>query len=329
MRALVFSCHDFEQPFLTSAAQTFGVDLQFTSVTLSPETAALAHGYEMVSLFANDNANREALISLHRQGTRFLSLRCAGFNHVQLDTARELGLQVARVPEYSPYSVAEHTVGLLLTLNRKLHRAWARVREQNFSLNGLLGFDLHGKTIGIIGLGKIGLAFARIMLGFGCRVLVYDPQVNNEATSMGIHYVSLDQLLRESKVISLHCPLTPETQYIINQESLAKTQRGVFILNTGRGALIDSKALIQYIKSGHIGAVGLDVYEQESGIFFADRSGDILTDDLLARLMSFPNVFITGHQGFFTQEALENIANTAISNIVAYSKSQPNECWLT
>ena len=328
-RVFVFGCQDFEPEFLDAAAARHGIELQYSASTLSAQTAGRASQYSAVSIFANDQADRAALENLAAHGTRFIALRCAGFNQLDLQAAKQLAIDAARVPEYSPYSVAEHTVGLLLTLNRKLHRAWARLREQNFSLKGLLGFDLHGKTIGIIGLGKIGIAFARIMRGFGCTVLAYDVQQHPEAAELGIQFVSLPVLLQQSDVISLHCPLNEHTHHILNAETLAQTKPGVFLLNTGRGALIDSKALIQRIKSGHIGAVGLDVYEQESGVFFADRSGEILNDDVLARLMTFPNVFITGHQGFFTREAVQNIADTTMQNLADFFSGRRSDCWLT
>lgn len=328
-RVLVFSCQDFEPEFLDAAAERHGIALHYSDSILSEQSAVLARQFTAVSIFANDQADRAALERLHEGGTRFIALRCAGYNQLDLDAARQLGIAAARVPEYSPYAVAEHTVGLLLTLNRKLHRAWIRVREQNFSLKGLLGFDLHGKTVGIIGLGKIGLAFARIMRGFGCTVLAYDVRQDPNAITLGVQFVSLPALLQQSDVISLHCPLNEHTYHILDQRNLGQTKPGVFLLNTGRGALIDSKALIQFIKSGHIGAVGLDVYEQESGVFFADRSGEILDDDVLARLMTFPNVIITGHQGFFTREAVQNIAETTLQNLADFFAGKRRDNWLT
>lgn len=326
---LVYSTRRYEHDSLIDTLSASGYDVHTTEAPLDARTALAAHDIPAVCLFTNDDANRCVLDILARGGTRFIALRCAGFNNVDLDAARRLGIQVARVPEYSPYAVAEHTVGLLLTLNRKLHRAYARVREQNFALDGLLGFDLHGKTVGIVGMGKIGCAFARIMLGFGCEVLFHDPAPREDALHLATEQVDLDALLSRSDVISLHCPLTPTTHHLINAEHLARCKSGVFLLNTGRGALIDTPALIQAIKSGHVGAVGLDVYEQESGVFFSDHSGDILNDDVLARLMTFPNVFITGHQGFFTREALQSIANTTKANLDAFFAGQSAPSWVT
>ena len=328
MDVLIYSSQAFEQPFLDAAATARGHRCVHQSVALSAATAALAHGFPAVSLFVNDDASAPVLQQLAAGGTRLLALRSAGFNHVDLTAAKALGLAVARVPAYSPYSVAEHTIGLILTLNRKLHRAYARVREQNFSLNGLLGFDLHGKTVGIIGTGKIGAVLARILTGFGCRILACDPVTNPDCVALGVRYVPLPELLRDSQIISLHCPLTSETKHLINDQTLAQMQPGVMLINTGRGALIDSKAVIRAIKSGQLGALGMDVYEEEAGLFFADHSGDILTDDVLARLMTFPNVFITGHQGFFTREALQNIADTTMANVSTFVAGTPNENWL-
>ena len=329
MDVLIYSSQAFEQPFLDAAAAARGHRCTHQSVALSAATAALARGFPAVSLFVNDDGSAPVLQQLAAGGTRFLALRSAGFNHVDRAAAKALGLAVTRVPAYSPYSVAEHTVGLILTLNRKLHRAYARVREQNFSLNGLLGFDLHGKTIGIIGTGKIGTVLARIMTGFGCQILASDPLPNPDCQALGVRYVPLPALLRDSQIISLHCPLTAETKHLINDQTLAQMQPGAMLINTGRGALIDSKAVIRAIKSGQLGALGMDVYEEEAGLFFADHSGDILTDDVLARLMTFPNVFITGHQGFFTQEALQNIADTTMANVSAFAAGTPNDNWLS
>jgi D-lactate dehydrogenase len=241
-------------------------------------------------------------------------LRCAGFNHVDLQVAKQLGLLVARVPAYSPHAVAEHAVALLLTLNRHTHKAYNRVRENNFNLNGLEGFDLHGRTVGVIGAGKIGLCFIRIMLGFGCRVLVFDPEVSAEVQAMNVEVVSLQQLFKQADIISLHCPLNNATQHLIDAEAIAVMKEGVVIINTSRGAVIDSKALIGALKTKKIGALGLDVYEEESDLFFQDHSMDIIQDDLFQRLLTFPNVLITGHQGFLTQEALAGIAQTTLAN---------------
>jgi D-lactate dehydrogenase len=253
---------------------------------------------------------------LQSSGVQLIALRSAGFNHVDLISAEKLGLKVVRVPEYSPYAVAEHAVGLILSLNRKIHRAYSRVREGNFSLEGLVGVDLHGKTIGIIGTGRIGAVMAKIMSGFGCNVLAYDTQKDGVLIEkLGVHYVDLSELFRKADIISLHVPLTPETHHMINESAFSQMKKGVMLINTGRGALIESHALISALKSGHIGSAGLDVYEEEENIFFRDLSEQILQDDVLARLLTFPNVLITSHQAFLTQEALAKIAETTFQNI--------------
>ncbi len=255
---------------------------------------------------------------LHAGGVRLLALRSAGFNHVDLETAAALGMVVGRVPEYSPYAVAEHTVALLLALNRHLHRAYARVREGNFALEGLLGFDLHGRTIGVVGTGKIGECVARIMAGFGCQLLGFDPQPNPACVALGMRYVDLPEMLAQSDVITLHCPLTPQTRHLINADALARMKHGAMLLNTSRGAVVDTPAVIAALKAGTLGSLGLDVYEEESDLFFHDLSGEVLQDDVFARLLTFPNVLITGHQAFFTEDALTAIAETTLANINAF-----------
>jgi D-lactate dehydrogenase len=259
---------------------------------------------------------------LHAQGVKHIALRSAGFNHVHLATCETLGMSVARVPAYSPHAVAEHAVALILMLNRQLHRAFNRTREHNFSLDGLMGFDMAGKTVGVIGLGRIGQVFAKIMLGFSCRVLGFDPLGGAEAAKLGVTLVDLPQLLRESNIISLHCPLNPSTHHLINAAAIAQMLKGVMIINTSRGAIVDSKALIAGLKSRHIGAVGLDVYEEEGDLFFRDLSNQVLQDDTLARLLTFPNAVITAHQGFLTKEALHNIAETTLANLNGFAKGQ-------
>lgn len=256
------------------------------------------------------------LTSLKNGGTELIALRSAGFNNVDLKVATRLNLKIVRVPAYSPYSVAEHAVGLMLALNRKLCRAYNRVRELNFSLDGLVGFDMHGKTVGIIGTGRIGSVLAHILGGFGCKILAYDLFPDNDlVVRLGLKYVTLDQLYKESDIISLHVPLTPKTHHIVDQKSLSMMKPGVMLVNTGRGGLVDTKSLISALKIGQIGYAGLDVYEEEEGIFFEDHSQDLLQDDVLARLLTFPNVFITSHQGFLTREALANIAQTTLQNV--------------
>ncbi len=315
MKLALFDTHQFERDCFEKEKGPFGHELTYFEPRLTPDTAPLAKGFTAVCAFANDKLGAETLARLKEQGVRLIALRSAGFNHVDLKAASRLGLTVVRVPRYSPYAVAEHAVCLTLALNRKIHRAYNRVRELNFSLDGLVGFDLHGKTVGIIGTGKIGNVLARIFSGFGCDLLAYDPFPNEEAKKMGVRYVSLDELYGKSHVISLHVPLVPETHHLINQQALSKMRPGVILINTGRGALIDAVALIQNLKTGQVGGAGLDVYEEEENIFFKDLSGQILQDDVLARLLTFPNVLITSHQGFLTQEALQNIAKTTLENV--------------
>jgi len=320
VKVAVFSTKAYDQCFLEQANKKHAHDLVFFEARLTSDTAAIAKGFPAVCPFVNDELDRPVLEQLAQGGTKLIALRSAGFNHVNLPAAADLGLKVARVPAYSPAAVAEHTVALVLSLNRKVYRAYNRVREGNFSLEGLLGFDLEEKTVGVIGTGKIGARFARIMLGFGCRVLGVDPHPDQELVAMGVRYVDLDTLLAHSDIISLHCPLTSETHHLINQQSLAKVKHGVMLINTSRGALIDTRAVIQALKSGVIGYLGLDVYEEEEELFFRDLSGQIMQDDLFARLQTFPNVVITGHQAFFTREAMTKIADTTLGNITAFER---------
>jgi D-lactate dehydrogenase len=315
----VFSTKRYDREFLEAANARHGHELAFLEPRLTAETAPLAHGYEAVCAFVNDQLSAPVLRTLAEGGTRLVALRSAGFNNVDVPAAHALGMTVTRVPAYSPYAVAEHAVGLILSLNRKIHRAFNRVREGNFSLDGLLGFDLHGRTVGIVGTGKIGEAFARIMAGFGCRLLAADPYPRPEVEALGARYVPLDTLLAGSDVVALHCPLTPETHHLVNAASLERMRDGVMLINTGRGALVDTSAVIAALKAGKIGALGLDVYEEEAELFFEDRSGDVITDDVFARLLTFPNVLITAHQGFFTADALRNIAETTLASVSAYA----------
>ena len=318
MRLAVFSHREYERPFLAAAASARGVDLLPLPAPLTPATAALARGCEAVSIFVGDDASEASLRALAEGGTRLLALRCAGFNHVDILAAGRLGITVARVPAYSPHSVAEHAVALMLALNRKLHRAYNRVREQDFSLDGLIGFDMHGKTAGIVGTGQIGEVACRILIGFGCRVLSHDPVPNPRCEAMGVRAVGLPELLRESDIVSLHCPLTPSTRHLIGREALASMRPGAMLVNTSRGAVIDTRALIGALKQGRIGAVGLDVYEEEGDLFFRDLSETVIQDDVFVRLMTFPNVLITAHQAFLTREALEAIASTTVGNAVSH-----------
>ena len=316
MRIAVFNTKPYDQRFLEAANADHGFELVFLEAHLSPRTALLADGCEAVCTFVNDPLPAATLSVLHGLGVRLIALRCAGFNQVDLKAAERLGMTVARVPAYSPFAVAEHAVALILTLNRCIHRAYNRVREGNFQLEGLLGFDLHGKTIGVIGTGKIGAIFATIMRGFGTRVLAYDPYPNPD---LEVEYVPLEVLLAESDIVSLHCPLTPQTQHLMDSSHLALLKRGAMLVNTSRGALIDTPAAIEALKSGQIGALALDVYEEEGDLFFENLSNSVIQDDVFSRLLTFPNVLITGHQAFFTREALENIARTTLQNVAAFA----------
>ncbi|MBD1398861.1 2-hydroxyacid dehydrogenase [Pontibacter sp. JH31] len=315
MNVLFFSSKVYDTEFFNQSNTRHKHTLNFLEVPLNRNTAVLAKGHEAVCIFVNDKANAEVLQLLAEQGVRLVALRCAGFNNVDLEAAQKLGIKVVRVPAYSPYSVAEHTLALILTLNRKTHRAYNRVKEGNFALNGLMGFDLHGKTVGLIGLGKIGLVTARILKGFGCRVLGYDVIKRDEFDEIGIEFTELPALYSESDIISLHCPLTPQTHHLINKESIASMKQGVMLINTSRGALIDTKAVIAALKTAHISYLGLDVYEEEADLFFEDLSDKVIQDDVFMRLLSFNNVLITGHQAFFTRNAMEGIASVTLQNI--------------
>jgi D-lactate dehydrogenase len=320
MRVCVFSAKSFEHEPLQRRAAAAGHELTFIEATLSERTAPLAAGFPCVSLFVTDNANAAVLEKLAAGGTRFIALRSAGFNNVDLSAAARLKIAIARVPAYSPNAVAEHAVGLILVLNRKLHRAIARVREHNFALEGLMGFNLAGKTVGLVGVGRIGLAFARIMLGFGCTVLFTDPAPAAEAVRIGCKKATLDELLAASDIISLHCPLTPQTNHLIDAKAFARMKPGAMLINTSRGAVVDSSAAIAALKSGRLGSLGLDVYEEEGDLFFRDLSEKVLQDDVLARLLTFPNVVITAHQAFLTHEAVDNIAETTIENVTGFER---------
>lgn len=321
---VVFDTKPYDRESLQCATPDGKIDWRFLEMRLSAETAPLARGARAACVFVNDHSDRTALEILQSLGVQHLALRCAGFNSVDLVAAKEFGLSVTRVPAYSPYAVAEHAVALLLALNRKIPRANNRVRDANFALNGLVGFDLHGKTAGILGTGKIGRVAAEILRGFGMRVLAYDPFPSPEwAKSHGVEYCDASTLARESAVISLHTPLTPETHHIVRRETLDLMKPGAILINVSRGALIDTKALIEALKCGRLGGVGLDVYEEEEGVFFEDLSGKILQDDELARLLTFPNVLITAHQAFLTQEALSEIGRVTVTNLIAFANGQP------
>lgn len=320
MRVAVFSSKSYDRQFL-EAANGGKHQFMYLEPRLDASTAIAADGAAAVCAFVNDHLDAEVLAILARQSVKLVALRCAGFNNVDLLAAKEIGIEIARVPEYSPYSVAEHAVAMMLTLNRKIHRASARVREGNFALEGLLGFDFHGKTVGVVGTGKIGLCFIRIMVGFGCKVLAFDPYPNPECVAAGAQYVELAELLQQSDIVSLHCPLTPQTHHLINEQAIATMKRGAMLINISRGGIIDTRAVIHGLKSGIIGSLGLDVYEEEDNLFFRDLSNSMIHDDVFARLLTFPNVVVTGHQAFFTQEALTEIARITIENLSSFEQN--------
>lgn len=319
MDVAFFDCHQFEREFFESANRAFGHAITYFEPRLTLQTARLAAGFSSVCCFVNDKLDRDTLHALRDDGCGLIALRAAGTNNVDVEEAAHLGLKVVRVPAYSPHAVAEHAVALLLCLDRKLHKAYGRVRELNFSLNGLVGFDLYQKTVGVIGTGKIGSVFARIMAGFGCTVLANDLVIDPElAKDPRIRYATLEEIYHEADILSLHVPLTPETRHLVDRTAFEKMKTGVTLINTGRGALIDTKSLIDALKKGKVAAAGLDVYEEEESVFFRDLSSLVLQDDVLARLLTFPNVVITSHQAFLTREALQNIARTTLESIADF-----------
>lgn len=322
----VFDAKPYDRLFFDAENKKYGFDLTYFEEKLRPQTAALAAGFDAVCAFVNDDLSEPTIETLFQNGVKMIALRCAGYNNVNLKAACERGIPVVRVPQYSPYAVAEYALGLLMTLNRKIHRAYNRVRESNFSINGLMGFDLRGKTVGVIGTGKIGRVFIGLLQGFGMNVLAYDLYPNNAAADeLHFQYVDLDILFRNSDVISLHCPLTPENTHLINEKTISEMKPGVVIINTSRGKLIDTAALIDGLKTGQVGAAGLDVYEEETDYFFEDRSSDVMQDDALARLTTFPNVIVSSHQAFFTQEAESNIAQTTMESLAAFAEGRKLE----
>ncbi|AGC49049.1 D-3-phosphoglycerate dehydrogenase [Myxococcus stipitatus DSM 14675] len=326
MRLAVFDTHRYDRGALEEANAEFGHALSFLEPRLTLQTARLAEGFHAVCSFVNDRLDAPTLEVLREVGVRLVATRSAGYNHIDLEAARRLDVRVTRVPEYSPHAVAEHAVTLVLSLNRHIPRAFARVRDWNFSLDGLVGFDLAGKTVGVVGTGRIGRAAVRIFRGFGCDVVCFDMAPDAAfAREVGARYVPLEALFSSAEVISLHVPLTPGTRHMVDAKSLARMKRGVMLINTGRGALIDSRALIDALKTGHVGAAGLDVYEEEEGIFFQDLSGQVLQDDVLARLLTFPNVLVTSHQAFLTREALVSIARTTLASVRAFERGEPLE----
>ncbi|MDH5826880.1 2-hydroxyacid dehydrogenase [Sphingobacterium faecium] len=315
MKIAFFSTQPYDKEFFEKENEKYSFDFNFFETHLGPHIVNAIEDEKAVCVFVNDVLNRKVLEVLAQKGVKFIALRCAGFNNVDLAAAKEFGIRVCRVPAYSPQAVAEHTMAMLLTLNRKTHKAYNRVREQNFSLNGLLGFNLYQKKIGIIGTGKIGKAFARIALGFGAEVVAYDLYPDVELMDLRVKYVTLNTLFSTSDIISLHCPLTPENHYLINKESIDKMKEGVTIINTSRGNLIHTHDAIKALKERKIGLLGIDVYEQEEKLFFKDLSSTIIQDDTIQLLMSFPNVLVTAHQAFFTQEAMEEIAKRTLKSI--------------
>lgn len=321
MRTILFSTQTYDRDSFLACSSD--LDLHFQPARLTLDTAALAQGHAVVCAFINDDLSAPVLECLAEGGTQLIALRSAGYNHVDLHAAQQLGLTVVRVPAYSPHAVAEHAVALVLALNRRLHRAYNRTREGDFSLHGLTGFDLVGKRVGVVGTGQIGEVFARIMAGFGCALLAYDPYPNPAVEALGGRYVPLNELLAESDIVSLHCPLNDGTRYLVNSHSLQRMKRGAMLINTGRGALVETPALIEALKSGQLGYLGLDVYEEEANLFFEDRSDLPLQDDVLARLLTFPNVIVTAHQAFLTREALAAIARTTLDNISAWASGAP------
>lgn len=324
MKVAVFSARKYDRDFLL-AANRARHELVFFEPHLNATTAGLAEGCGAVCLFVNDEVDPGVIAKLAALGVRLIALRCAGYNNVDLAAAAAHAIPVVRVPGYSPYAVAEHTVGLILALNRKLHRAYNRVREGNFALDGLLGFDLHGKTAGVIGTGRIGEVVTQILAGFGCTVVAFDPAPSERCRAAGVRYLALEELLAQSDIVTLHCPLTNDNRHLIDARALGRMRDGVMLINTSRGGLLDTVAVIEALKSGRIGHLGLDVYEEEEELFFEDRSGLIIPDDVFSRLLTFPNVIITGHQAFFTREALENIARTTIDNVTRFEKGEPLE----
>jgi D-lactate dehydrogenase len=320
MDVAFFSSHSYDRPFMDAAAAGRH-RIHYLDARLTPETAVLASGSRAVCAFANDQVSDAVLSVFKRIGVGLVSLRGAGYNNVDLPAARREGIVVARVPAYSPEAIAEHAVALMLSLDRNLHRAYVRVREGNFALGGLLGFNLHGRTVGVIGTGQIGAAVARIMLGFGCRLLACDPVPDPGCTDLGVVYGPLQDLLAAADIISLHCPLTPQTHHLIDAAAIARMKRGAMLINTSRGGVVDTAALIEAVKSGAIGHLGLDVYEDEAALFFDDRSDQVIRDDVFERLLTFPNVLVTAHQAFFTVEAMTAIAETTFANIDSFGNT--------
>ncbi|MFT3949461.1 MAG: 2-hydroxyacid dehydrogenase [Agriterribacter sp.] len=325
MKVTFFSTQPYDKIFFNKYNADYGFELEFFETHLGPHIVNAIDKADAVCVFVNDRVISEVIKVLAEKGVKIIALRCAGFNNVDLEAAKQYGLRVCRVPAYSPEAVAEHALAMILTLNRKTHKAYNRVREQNFSLNGLLGFNLHGKTVGVVGTGNIGKAFCNIMLGMSCKVSAFDIVQDQELIKTGIKYTSLEEVLTQSDIISLHCPLNDKTKHLINASSIGTMKKGVMIINTSRGKLINTEDAIEALKSRHIGYLGIDVYEQEEKLFFKDLSASIIEDDVIQRLMSFPNVLVTAHQAFFTEEALSQIAIKTLQNIQQLSTGIPVE----
>ena len=325
MKVAIYSTKNYDRKYFELVNVKYGFQLEFFDFQLNERTAKMAEHCDVVCIFVNDDGSRKVLEKLAALGVKMVALRCAGFNNVDLKAAKELGLQVVRVPAYSPEAVAEHTVGLMMTLNRRIHRAYQRTREANFSLEGLIGFNMHGRTVGVIGTGKIGVAVMRILKGFGMRILAYDPFKNSVAEELGAQYVKLDELYAKSHVITLHCPATPENYHLLNRDAFAQMKDGVMIINTSRGTLIDTQAAIDALKQRKIGALGMDVYENERDLFFEDKSNEVIQDDVFRRLSACHNVLLTGHQAFLTEEALMSISDVTLANIYSLKTGKPCE----
>jgi D-lactate dehydrogenase len=320
MEIAVFSTKSYDRQFIDAAASKQHT-LHYVEAQLTADTAVLARGAGAVCVFVNDKVDDAVLQEFASLGVGLVALRSAGFNNVDLAAAKRHGIVIARVPAYSPEAVSEHAVALMLSLDRNIHRAYARVREGNFALEGLLGFNLHGRTVGVVGTGRVGTSVSRIMTGFGCKLLAFDTRPNTVCSEMGVAYVTLATLLEESDIVTLHCPLTPQTWHLIDADAVATMKHGAMLINTSRGAIVDTKAVVDGIKSGAIGHLGLDVYEEEAALFFDDKSDEVIRDDVFERLLTFPNVLVTGHQAFFTADALQAIADTTIANIDAWAKT--------
>lgn len=315
MKIGFFSAKHYDMQYFDRTNAAFGANIEYFDYRLCMQTVKLAEGFEIVCAFVNDSLCEEVLVELSQGGTKIIAMRCAGFNNVDLEAAERLGMKVVNVPAYSPESVAEHTVALMLTLNRKIHKAYQRTRDANFSLEGLVGFNMHGRTVGVIGTGKIGLATIKVLQGFGCKVVAHDPYPNQAVIDLGVEYVSLEQMYPICDVISLHCPLTKENHHLLSQNSFSKMKPGVMVINTSRGGLLNALDAMEALKSGQLGSLGLDVYENEKELFFEDKSSEIIQDDVFRRLSACHNVIFTGHQAFLTEEALSAIAHTTLTNV--------------